>query len=219
MHVFDVLRELVFAAKVEGPLPDLEILRGVVPPDWLDDVCSVVGLTQPVTSVRSVADRRRVSRPAVELHRTRYRRARERLGLPWEPPIPRPSVPRVPKPPSVKASTRPRRMPGQPTPRDALRALGGVAGAEAIARYTAARGQPLTVRQVRDSFKHTPHVRKLGAGYFGDESSTCPLVADFVAAILRKEKCLTRSEIVAKVLAAYPHGSDFAVQAWLGQAR
>ena len=93
-----------------------------------------------------------------------------------------------------------------------------MAGALAIAVEMEARlGHRVLVRAVRDRFRNVLGVRRLGAGYFTDRDDVLSVRA-FVAGLQAGSgRAWTVTEIVAAVLAAYPHGDAAAIRSWLEQ--
>lgn len=122
--------------------------------------------------------------------------------------------------PAPEPST-PHGPPGPPGPsarcRQALRSLGGIASARAIALVVASDGgAPLSLRRVKEALR-CREVRGLGGGYLAmSDSRRAPLVTWLVARLDRGGP-LPVSEVVTLVLERWPHGDPRAVQAWLHQ--
>ena len=109
-----------------------------------------------------------------------------------------------------------RRLP--PTARNELVLLGGVGGANELARRLTRRmRRRVTVRQVRDRLRHTNGVRKLGAGYYAVRYHPAIEVAAWAEARIRATGPIDAEELVKQILEEYPHGDRRAVNAWVFQ--
>lgn len=101
--------------------------------------------------------------------------------------------------------------------RYALGLLGGVASARAIADQLALLGEPgVSARQVREALR-TSDLRRLGAGYLALDEAVDLDLAPWLRGRLHRLGPRSVDDLVADVLARWPHGDASAVRTWLFQ--
>ncbi len=101
--------------------------------------------------------------------------------------------------------------------RQCLALLGGVAGAGAIARLVSERtGRSVSARRVREALRHGDIVA-LGAGFYALPHATDPPLLPWLQSRLRRLGPRSVDDLVADIMARWPHGDPVAVRAWLTQ--
>ncbi|RME22711.1 MAG: hypothetical protein D6798_15190 [Deltaproteobacteria bacterium] len=101
--------------------------------------------------------------------------------------------------------------------RQCLALLGGVAGAAAIARLVSQRtGRAVRARAVREALRHGDVVA-LGAGFYALPQATELPLLPWLHSRLRRLGPRSVDDLIADILARWPHGDAVAVRAWLTQ--